>query len=151
MSKLKITASILDRDGKSPVKRLFEDFESAEKDCFRRTGIFPIMHALGIRNDVHERHPWLAASLYKAFSVAKRISQAEFFHTTALKIGLPWVVSAAQEARALIGEDFWPCGVEANRKTIEPMLRYAHEHGTALRKVEIPELFAGTVLVQPKT
>ncbi len=139
------------RDGKTPVKRMFEDFETVEKDYFRRTGIFPIMHALGIRNDIHEKHPWLAASLYKAYNEAKRISQAEFFHTAALKIGLPWVVSAAQEARALIGDDFWPYGVEANRKTLEPMLRYAHEHGTSLRKVEIAELFAHTTLEQPKT
>jgi len=49
------------------VTRLFEDFQKAEQEYFRRTRIFPIMHALGIRNDVAAKHPWMAASLYKAF------------------------------------------------------------------------------------
>ena len=48
-------------DGKSPVARLFEDYEAAERAYFKETGLFPIMHALGIRKDVHERHPWLAS------------------------------------------------------------------------------------------
>ncbi|HVO88433.1 MAG TPA: PhnD/SsuA/transferrin family substrate-binding protein [Casimicrobiaceae bacterium] len=129
-------------DGKAPVARLFEDFASAERDYFKRTRVFPIMHALGIRNDVHERHPWLAASLYKAFAEAKRIATADLFEFTALKIGLPWIVSHARETRELMGEDFWPYGIAANRHTLEVMTRYSFDQGLAVRKLAPEELFA---------
>ncbi len=45
---------------------------------------------------------WLAASLYKAFLQAKRLADAEFTETTALKIGLPWVTA---EYRSHAGRD----------------------------------------------
>ena len=130
------------RDGRSPVARLYEDFESAEREYFRRTRIFPIMHALGVRNDIHERHPWLAASLLKAYSEAKRLATADLFEVTALKIGLPWIVSHAQQTAELMGEDFWPYGVDANRHTLEVMTRYSYEQGLAVRKLDVEELFA---------
>jgi 4,5-dihydroxyphthalate decarboxylase len=129
-------------DGRSPVARLFEDFETAEREYYRRTKIFPIMHALGVRNDVHERHPWLAASLCKAFGEAKRLSTADLFEFAALKIGLPWIASHARQTAELMGEDFWSYGIEANRHTLEVMTRYSFEQGMSVRKLEVDELFA---------
>ena len=137
-------------DGRTPVRRLFETFADVERDYFARTGIFPIMHALGIRRDVHDAHPWLAASLYKAFSAAKALSQRDLFEVTALKIGLPWIVQEAQATRALMGEDFWPYGVEANRVTLEAMTRYSFEQGLAVRQLAPDELFAPTTLEHTK-
>lgn len=129
-------------DGITPVRRLFEDFESVERDYFRRTRIFPIMHALGIRDDVHANNPWLAASLGKAFTEAKRIATADLFELTALKIGLPWIVSHARQTRELMEGDFWPYGIAANRHTLDVMTRYSYEQGLAVRKLEPEELFA---------
>ena len=129
-------------DADSPVARLFEDFETAEREYFRRTRIFPIMHALGVRNDVHERHPWLATSLYNAYVEAKRLSTADLFEFTALKIGLPWITSHARQTADLMGEDFWAYGIEPNRHTLEVMTRYSFEQGLAVRKLEVDELFA---------
>jgi 4,5-dihydroxyphthalate decarboxylase len=137
-------------DGVTPVRRLFEAFAEAERDYFARTRIFPIMHALGVRRDVHAAHPWLAASLYKAFSTAKALAQRDLFEVTALKIGLPWVVQEAQSTRALMGDDFWPYGVEANRVTLEAMTRYSYEQGLAVRHLAPEELFAPTTLEQTK-
>ena len=74
------------------------------------------MHAVGIRRDVHEKHRWLAASLYKAFLQAKRIAEAELAETTALKIGLPWVTAEYEATRDVMGADFWSYGVDANRQ-----------------------------------
>src|SRR5215472_6052268 len=53
------------------VVRLFPDFRAREQDYFHRTRIFPIMHLIVIRNDIYERHPFVATSLYRAFGAAK--------------------------------------------------------------------------------
>ena len=98
--------------GHPKVRRLFPDYRAAERDYFRKTGIFPIMHAVGVRRDVLDKHPWLAASVYKAFAQAKRLADAEFAETTALKIGLPWVNAEFDETRALMGDDFWSYGID---------------------------------------
>lgn len=129
-------------DGRSPVVRLFEDFETVEREYYRRTKVFPIMHALGVRRDVHERHPWLATSLYKAFAEAKKLSTEDLFEFAALKVGLPWIASHARETSHLMGEDFWPYGIEPNRHTLEVMTRYSFEQGLAVRKLNVDELFA---------
>jgi 4,5-dihydroxyphthalate decarboxylase len=128
------------------VRRLFPDYRAAERDYYRRTGIFPIMHAVGIRRDVLERHPWLAASVYKAFAQAKRLSDAEFMETTALKIGLPWVTAEFDATCELMGDDFWSYGVEGNRKVLELMARYSHEQGLAVRAISVEEMFAKSTL-----
>jgi 4,5-dihydroxyphthalate decarboxylase len=129
--------------GHPQVRRLFPDYRAAERDYFRKTGIFPIMHALGIRRDIYEKHRWLAASLYKAFVQSKRIADAEFAETTALKIGLPWINAEYEATVAAMGEDFWPYGLgEANRKTLSTMARYSHEQGLAVRLVGVDEMFA---------
>lgn len=134
----------------APVRRLFEDYETVEKDYYRRTGIFPIMHGLGVRNDVHAKHPWLAYSLYKAYCEANRIAQRDLFEVVALKIGLPWIASQAEEARRLIGPDVWPYGVEANRTTLEAMTAYSFQQGLSVRKLAVEELFAASTLEETK-
>jgi 4,5-dihydroxyphthalate decarboxylase len=128
------------------IRRLFPDYRAAERDYYRRTGIFPIMHAVGVRRDVADQHPWLAASLYKAFVQAKRLADAEFTEVTALKIGLPWLTAEFDATREVMGDDFWSYGVEPNRKTLELMARYSHEQGLAVRRVSVEEMFAPNTL-----
>jgi len=132
--------------GHPKVRRLFPDFRAAEKDYYRRTGLFPIMHALGVRNDLAERYPWLPVSVYKAFAEAKRIADADLREVTALKIGLPWVNAELEATVDVMGEDFWPYGIEANRKTLEAMARYSFEQGLAVRQLTVEEMFAPTTL-----
>ena len=129
--------------GHDKVQRLFPDFRSVERDYYRKTGIFPIMHALGIRRDIYEKNRWLAASLFKAYLQAKRIADADLAEVTALKIGLPWVAAEYEATVAAMGPDFWSYGLnEANRKTLEAMARYSHEQGLAVRRVGVDEMFA---------
>ncbi len=133
--------------GDAHVARLFPDYRAAERSYYRKSGIFPIMHALGVRRDIHEKNPWLAASLCKAFTRAKRLADAEFAETTALKIGLPWVNAEYDETRALMGEDYWSYGLnEQNRRTLETMARYSFEQGLAVRLLSVDEMFAGSTL-----
>ncbi|MGH7907107.1 MAG: ABC transporter substrate-binding protein, partial [Candidatus Binataceae bacterium] len=138
-------------EGNTHIGRLFEDFETAEKDYYRRTRLFPIMHAVGIRRDIHERYPWLAASVYKAFNQAMLLSRKDLFDTTALSTGLPWLVSEAQRTSELMGEDFWSYGVKANLRTLETMLRYSEEQYLTTRRLRIEEMFAPSTLDEPKT
>ena len=129
-------------NGHPQVRRLYPDYRAAERDYYAKTGIFPIMHALGIRRDIYDNNRWLAASLYKAFLKAKRLADAEFVETTALKISLPWVTAEYEATTAAMGSDFWSYGVDANRETLATMARYSYEQGLAVRLVDIDEMFA---------
>jgi 4,5-dihydroxyphthalate decarboxylase len=129
-------------DGHPKVRRLFTDYRTAEREYYRKWGLFPIMHAVGIKRELLEGHPWLAASLYKAFLQAKRLADAEFREMTALKIGLPWVNAEYEATQAVMGEDFWSYGVAENRKALSTMARYSYEQGLAVRLIKVEEMFA---------
>ena len=127
--------------GDPRISRLFTDYRSAERDYFAKTGIFPIMHAVAIRNDAVEQHPWLPRAVFNAYSDAKRLT-FEYMQKKAWYLGsLPWFGQEFSETRELMGENFWSYGVEANRKTLEALFAYSHEQGLASRMLTIEELF----------
>jgi 4,5-dihydroxyphthalate decarboxylase len=128
--------------GHPKVRRLFPDYRAVEREYYRKSGLFPIMHAVGVKRELLEKHRWLAASLYKAFLQAKRLADAEFAETTALKIGLPWLNAEYEATKEVMGQEFWSYGVAENRKALSTMARYSHEQGLAVRVVEIEEMFA---------
>lgn len=134
--------------GDPRITRLFPDYEPVEREYVARTGIFPIMHVVVIRADVLERDPWVAGNLFTAFVAAKDASLARLAEMTASRVPLPWLPGRVEEARALIGPDPWPYGVEANRVTLDAFTRYAHEQGVAAKRVEPEELFAPQTLGQ---
>ncbi len=123
------------------IARLFPDYRARERDYFSRTGIFPIMHVVVIRKDVLERHRWLPDSLYKAFVAAKDRSVSRLAEFGVMHDTLPWLAAEVEETRAVMGEDYWPYGVEANRTTLEAMMRYVADHGLATRAPTLEELF----------
>ena len=128
--------------GGGGLRRLFADPAEVERDYHARTGIFPIMHTLVIRRDVHEQHRWLARELVKACAAAKDAGLAGIGETAALRYALPWLWAEVERTRAALGEDWWPYGLEANRATLETFLRYHHEQGLSPRRYEPEELFA---------
>ena len=130
------------REGDGRVRRLFDDYVARERDYFRRTRMFPIMHTVVIRRDVYERDRWIAQSLCKAFRAAQKIAYADLAETAALKVMLPWANAHAEDARDEMGDDFWPYGFEANRHVLSTFLRYHHEQGLSRRLFEPEELFA---------
>jgi 4,5-dihydroxyphthalate decarboxylase len=123
------------------VRRLFTNPRAAEVEHFKRTGIFPIMHVMVIREEFYRRHPWVAQSLYKALLDAKNHCIDAIFKNDAIHSVLPWAGHHGDEVRELMGQDFWPYGASANRKTIETFLRYSHEQGLTSRKLSLEELF----------
>jgi len=130
------------RNGNGDVRRLFEDFPEVERKYFRETGIFPIMHTVVIRRDVYEAHPWVAQSLVKAFSAAQQLTYADLTQTAAPAAMLPWLFEHVEATRRLMGEDFWPYGLERNRSALTTFLRYAAEQGLAKAPLEPEALFA---------
>jgi 4,5-dihydroxyphthalate decarboxylase len=132
--------------GDSGVRRLFDPSGPAEEDYFRRTGIFPIMHVLVLRRDVYERNRWLARSLYDAFEQAKALCQAGIDETAAARYMLPWLHDEVAHTRAVLGEDYWPYGLERNVDALQTFLRYSYDQGLATRRLEPTELFAPETL-----
>lgn len=123
------------------VRPLFEDYETVEREYYRRTKIFPIMHTVVIRRELYEQHPWIAQSLYKAFVQAQREVYEDLRETAALKFMLPWLIRHAEDTRSLMGDDFWPYGIEPNLHCLNTFLRYSHEQGLAKRLLTPQELF----------
>ncbi len=128
-------------EGDPRVKRLFPDFRSVEQDYFQKTGIFPIMHVLAIRRDVADEHPWLARAGFDAYSEAKSIAYATKDKLTWATDMLPWYSQELEDTRALMGRNFYPYGIEPNRKTLETLFRYSHSQGLASRVLTIEETF----------
>jgi 4,5-dihydroxyphthalate decarboxylase len=127
------------------VRRLFDNAETVEREWFRRTGIFPIMHIVVIRRDIYEKNRWVARALYDAFE-ASRKKVYEIFrsaHGNMHRIlSIPWVTELFEENAKLMGEEPWSYGLEANRKVIDTFLRYHYEQGISKRRFTPDELFA---------
>ena len=123
------------------IVRLIADHRAVEADYYRRTGVFPIMHLVVLRAEVHEAHPWIAGNLMRAFERAKRRSLERLGDVSASRLPLPWSWDALPAARELLGDDPWPYGLEPNRRTLDTFLGYAHEQGVCARRLEPEDLF----------
>jgi 4,5-dihydroxyphthalate decarboxylase len=128
------------------VRRLFEDYAAVEREYYRRTQVFPIMHTVAIRREVYERNPWCAQALYKAFVAAQRKTYSDLEEVAALKTMLPWLPAHVAEAKRELGEDWWPYGLGPNRRVLETFLRYHHAQGLSKRLHAPEELFAPETL-----
>ena len=120
---------------------LFRDPVAAAKDYYKRTELFPIMHVVGIRRTLAEKHPWLPGAVFKAFERAKAVGLEKLSDTSATKVTLPFVEEALTAARGLMGEDFWSYGVEKNRKVLDYFLDQHHAQGLSSQRVSVGELF----------
>jgi 4,5-dihydroxyphthalate decarboxylase len=132
--------------GAPHIARLFPNHKEIEQDYFRRTNIFPIMHTVVIRDDVHREHPWVAQSLYKAFCAARDIAVDGLYDTDALHLALPFLIDHIEETRRVFGNDFWSYGLAPNRPTLAAIGQYVHEQHLSPRTVAPEELFAPNVV-----
>ncbi|GAA2569995.1 MULTISPECIES: substrate-binding domain-containing protein [Streptomyces] len=130
------------------IRRLFPDYEAVERDYYRRTGIFPMMHVVAIRREL-VAEPGLVESVYRAFSQAKEIVQDRYRANAAkqhMSVITPWFSELFAENRALLGEDWWPYGVGANRKAVDTFLRYHYEQGLSKRLLTSEDIFVPSLL-----
>ena len=128
--------------GAPNVGRLFPDYPAVEEAYFKKTGLFPIMHAIGIRRLLVEQHPWLAVNVYKAFVKAKALCMAELAEIGHLHATLPWPVYAYDHARQVMGKDYWSYGAHENKLPLETLARYSFRQGLSVRQVPLEEMFA---------
>jgi 4,5-dihydroxyphthalate decarboxylase len=126
------------------VVRLFPDYRAQEQDYFKRTRIFPVMHLIVIRNDVYERNPFVATSLYNAFNAAKDLAREKMRYSGTLRYMLPWLPDDVEEIDRLFGGDCWPYGIEPNRPTLEALVTYLEEQGLIPERIPIEKLFVPT-------
>jgi 4,5-dihydroxyphthalate decarboxylase len=133
-------------EGHPNIRRLFEKFMEVETAYYQQTSIFPIMHTVAIRGEVLDRHPWIAVNLFKAFEEARNRSIARALDPTHPMFPIPWCFEHARLAQECFGKDYWPYGIEPNRKTLEAFLRYAHEQGVCHRLLKVEELFPKQLL-----
>jgi len=122
------------------VARLFADPQAEEMTYYQRTGIFPIMHVLGIRQALIDRHPWLAINLYRAFSEAKTLAMKRMANPRI--VPLAWYRAAWEEQERVLGPDPWEYGMsEKNRKNLETVVGYSHQQGLIRQRPALEQLF----------
>ena len=128
--------------GAPNVGRLFPDYPATEEAYFKKTKLFPIMHAIGIRKSIVEKYPWVAVNVYKAYLKAKALCMHELGQIGHLHATLPWPVHAYDHARKVMGEDYWPYGAHENKLQLETLARYSFKQGLSVRQVALDEMFA---------
>ena len=122
------------------VARLFPDHKGEEVAYYKRTGIFPIMHILGIRHALADEHPWLAVNLFRAFNEAKAIAMKRMANPRI--VPLAWYRDAWEEQERVLGPDPWEYGLtEKNRKVLETLVGYSHEQGLIKKRPTLEQLF----------
>lgn len=123
------------------IVRLFPNFREVEKDYYKRTGIFPIMHLLALKRETYEKHPHIGPALFKAFCESKAIALKRMRNLAALRYMLPWLGDDLDELDELFGDDPWPYGVEANRVNLDTMMQYMVEQGILKEVMPVESLF----------
>jgi 4,5-dihydroxyphthalate decarboxylase len=122
------------------VGRLFPDYKNDEIAYYKKTQIFPIMHVMGIRKEIVDRHPWIPVELYKAFEAAKTIGMKRMENPRVAPIA--WYREAWEEQEEILGSDPWEYGLtDKNRHNLETLVTYSHEQGMMKRKMPLEELF----------
>jgi 4,5-dihydroxyphthalate decarboxylase len=126
----------------SHVQRLYPNFREAEKQYYRDTGIFPIMHLVAIKRSVCEKWPFVPTSLFNALNESKEIGLRQMKFLAALRYMLPWLPDDLDEIEDVFGGDLWPYGIDANRKTLEALVHFLHDQGMISRVIPVEELFS---------
>ena len=132
-----------------PVRQLFADPVAVENDYYLRTGLFPIMHVIGVRRSLADANPGLAAEVFRAFVEARDLAIGKLEHTartSANRLTLPWFADEWEVTKALMGPSPWPYGVAENRKDLETAVRYSREQYLSGRELSVEELFAPETL-----
>ena len=127
------------------VGRLWTDYRAEEEDYFRRTGIFPIMHATAIRDDILQENPWVANNLAQAFERAKFAGYRRMGNPRI--VPLAWFLDEWDAQRELMGPDPWENGLTlSNRKNLETLIRYSKSGGLISNLSTVDDFYTDVML-----
>jgi len=126
------------------ITRLFPNYVELEKEFYKRTKIYPIMHLVAIRKQVYEKYPFVATSLYNAFCESKKIALEKMFNLRALRYMTPFLMRDIDEIYEFFDGDPWPYGVEPNRPTLEAFVTYLTDQSLIAAPVPVDDLFVPT-------
>lgn len=135
-------------EGHPDVVRLFPDPQDQELESYQRTGVWPIMHIIAMRRQVLADHPWVARNLYNAFLESKRRSVERLLDPAVSRYPLPWLATYGRRMADLFDGDPFPYGIEPNRRTVDQLLRYAHQQGIAHRLVTADDVFPAGIMTK---
>ncbi len=127
------------------MKSIFPDMHAEGVRYFRKTGIYPINHAMVIKRSLVEKHPWLPLNILKLFEKAnnladtRRIQSVDYYY----KAGL-----IDQSSMDGLRKPLVEYGVSANRNTLETAAKYSFEQGLTKRLVSLDEVFAPSTMDQ---
>jgi 4,5-dihydroxyphthalate decarboxylase len=116
---------------------LFLDAEELEAAWYRQTGVYPMHGTIVVKDEIINAHPWVAQSLYDAFSKAKALWLAKLRSAEA---------NAASDKKyrqlaKIVGEDPLPFGMKQNLPTITALEDTAFKQKLTPRRMPIEELF----------
>ena len=100
------------------------------------------MHLAVLRRELANGAPELPHALTALFEAAKDHAAAALCDADAPAVMLPWQVDAVEQTRAIMGADYWPYGIEANRHALSVFLRYLDAQGLLARPLSVDDLFA---------
>jgi 4,5-dihydroxyphthalate decarboxylase len=84
--------------------------------------------------------------VFKAFSASKDLAISRLEEMSACKITMPFVDERLQKDRILMGQDFWPYGVDKNKHVLEAFFAAHHAQGISKRVITIEEMFGESML-----
>jgi len=128
--------------GSNGIVRMFPDNRAAEEAYFKKTRLFPLMHVIGIRRPLAEQHPWLPVNVYAAFRQARALAMQDLNRVDTPAVAHPWIADEIIRIKAVMGEDYWPYGIDENRHALETLMRYAEADGLIPGPVQLQDLFA---------
>ena len=132
--------------GAPEIRRLFENYPEVEAAYYKKTGIFPIMHTVAMREELWKEAPWIAVSLVEAFEKAKADAYARLNDLSPYRISLIWFRGPVERQKQIVGADPWPYGLAKNRRVVETLMGYLYEQGLAAKKLPVEEMFAPNTL-----
>lgn len=125
--------------GEGAVERLFPEFENEERNYYRQTKIFPIMHPIIIKSDILKSDPWVATSLFEAFTASRRVY--DDFMQQPHRLSFAWGRSYLEEERQFFGKHPFYQGLKDNYHDIRNMITFAEQQGMLARPLTVEALF----------
>jgi len=128
------------REKDARVGRLFPNYKADEAAYFKKTGIYPIMHVIGIRQHIVDKYPWVAVNLFQALNESKAVAMKRMENPRIAPI--VWYREAWEEQEEIFRSDPWEYGLTVrNRHNLETLVGYSFEQGLIKRRIALDELF----------